>query len=567
MITSLSFAGGAQLTILPTGPGGPTGPVPDHAWTGTSVKFKKPDGSWGNSVDLKGAKGDKGDTGARTELRYNDGVLQWRLAAQTPADAWKNLIDLGDYVDAAAASQAAAAASASAASASAGAAATSVVQAQAWRDAAASLTNTSAAKASAADAAATRAEGAAQALESVVSAYKPDAIDKVFATPTKSIEFLDGFMPRDMVFSRASAGTCFGPDGALRLIDVNEMRHDYDPITGAYRGALIEPGATNLIKYNGDFSQAWNMVNLAAFETVTKNGIVFRKVAAASTAPTLFVQHVASAGNASGNTMSVLAMKGSGHPIAQIFLLRNATTATVLVQINVDLDAGTFTYSGGLPGGRMTKVVDGVWLIELTAATGINSGDTLSCYCCFGGAVAAAGVHTWVAMPQLEAGLVATSRIATASTAVTRAPDVASMPVGDWYRQDEGTVLIEARAPAVAPSGTRALMDLGDGATNGRHRLIMSGLVPSYTVTVAGVIVAALDAAAVPAGADFRVAASWRSGRLALSVNGAAPIVSTAYAGAMPAATTLVPGSLVRRPLAYWPRVLSDADLQTLSRL
>ena len=42
---------------------GPVGPSPEHEWSGTELKFKNPDGSWGTSVDLKGAKGDTGKTG------------------------------------------------------------------------------------------------------------------------------------------------------------------------------------------------------------------------------------------------------------------------------------------------------------------------------------------------------------------------------------------------------------------------------------------------------------------------------------------------------------------------
>jgi hypothetical protein len=50
----------------PTGPQGEPGeigPMPDHRWRGTKLKFEKPDGSWGEEVDLKGPKGDKGAPG------------------------------------------------------------------------------------------------------------------------------------------------------------------------------------------------------------------------------------------------------------------------------------------------------------------------------------------------------------------------------------------------------------------------------------------------------------------------------------------------------------------------
>jgi hypothetical protein len=44
---------------------GPKGDRPAHQWNGTRIQFEGPDGTWSNSVDLKGDKGDKGDRGDR----------------------------------------------------------------------------------------------------------------------------------------------------------------------------------------------------------------------------------------------------------------------------------------------------------------------------------------------------------------------------------------------------------------------------------------------------------------------------------------------------------------------
>src|SRR5690606_20463375 len=40
---------------------GPKGDKPAHEWSGTSLSFENPDGSMGESVNLKGQKGDKGE--------------------------------------------------------------------------------------------------------------------------------------------------------------------------------------------------------------------------------------------------------------------------------------------------------------------------------------------------------------------------------------------------------------------------------------------------------------------------------------------------------------------------
>lgn len=49
--------------VGPVGPAGPKGDVPDHAWSGTRLRFENPDGSWGTYVDLQGEPGTSGADG------------------------------------------------------------------------------------------------------------------------------------------------------------------------------------------------------------------------------------------------------------------------------------------------------------------------------------------------------------------------------------------------------------------------------------------------------------------------------------------------------------------------
>lgn len=45
------------------GEDGAMGPMPDHQWQGTRLRFEEPNGDWGKFVDLKGDKGDRGSPG------------------------------------------------------------------------------------------------------------------------------------------------------------------------------------------------------------------------------------------------------------------------------------------------------------------------------------------------------------------------------------------------------------------------------------------------------------------------------------------------------------------------
>lgn len=65
-------ADGARGERGPAGPRGPAGrdgvdgrdgergPMPDHQWKGTKLRFQKPDGAWGKYTDLKGEPGKGG---------------------------------------------------------------------------------------------------------------------------------------------------------------------------------------------------------------------------------------------------------------------------------------------------------------------------------------------------------------------------------------------------------------------------------------------------------------------------------------------------------------------------
>ncbi|KKL24635.1 hypothetical protein LCGC14_2413340, partial [marine sediment metagenome] len=50
--------GASGLSIV-----GPVGGVPAHVWEGTRLRFKFPDGSWGNAVELRGLRGANGSKG------------------------------------------------------------------------------------------------------------------------------------------------------------------------------------------------------------------------------------------------------------------------------------------------------------------------------------------------------------------------------------------------------------------------------------------------------------------------------------------------------------------------
>lgn len=60
------------------GPKGEKGDTPKHRWKGTKLQFEKPDGSWGDMVELIGAPGKKGKDGNAPEHEVNGLKVRFR---------------------------------------------------------------------------------------------------------------------------------------------------------------------------------------------------------------------------------------------------------------------------------------------------------------------------------------------------------------------------------------------------------------------------------------------------------------------------------------------------------
>lgn len=83
------------------GPQGPKGDKPDHEWVGTGLRFEKPDGTWGQAVDLRGQRGSRGGSGGASsqpdkayparDIAYENGQVK---TVRLYLDAQKTVLDM-----------------------------------------------------------------------------------------------------------------------------------------------------------------------------------------------------------------------------------------------------------------------------------------------------------------------------------------------------------------------------------------------------------------------------------------------------------------------------------------
>ena len=176
---------------------------------------------------------------------------------------------------------------------------------------------------------------------------------------------------------------------------------------------------------------------------------------------------------------------------------------------------------------------------------------------------------------QLEEGAFPTSYIPTEANQVTRAADIASVnTLSPWYNASEGTLYFEGSVPVILPTG-RPGVTLGNAAADNRFTLRQT-LVNGISAVAALPIVTVFTPPAVNpiAGVPWRQALSFNASNIYHSVNGG-PVAAAAHSVNLANISTLYIGSTNNlvgqqhsghiRSLRYWPRLLSNAELQQVT--
>ena len=413
-------------------------------------------------------------------------------------------------------------------------------------------------------------------------------LDLSFMTP--------GTLPPGITFTRASTATYFDSTGTMQTAATNAPRWDYNPSTHALNGLLIEEARTN----NALNITSWGLFN----STVVNNaGIApdgtntFTRVV--ETAATTFfgMDCLVPIVNAAANRYSLFAKAAE----RRYLQLVHDDSGSNGVFATFDLLAGTVTQASAAYGtatspsfAAIQAVGNGVWrcsisstlpgTVSRTIALLSNSG-TPGLFPQYAGSTTN-GLLIWGA--QLESGLYTTSYIPTTTTAgVVRARDAVTQPVAAWFDQTKGSLAFEYMLEGVVASAFSA--PAAFVGANANNDIIMvdefttTGSTPTAPtlgwdeIFVSGTSNGTCTYAATPvtAGPVHKGAAAWVVGSgLNGAHNGVRPISFNNAITALPVITTLaIAGpvhfqaqpSLWARRARYWPRVLSNAELQSVT--
>ena len=141
--------------------------------------------------------------------------------------------------------------------------------------------------------------------------------------PSLNLNFQGGKLDSRVTFARSTTGTFVGSDGLIQTAAINTPRFDYDPVTLACKGLLIEEQRVNLLTYSDDFSNAaWTKTNA----TVTANAVAAPD--GTTTADTL------TASGANGTLIQDLGVVASAAKAAGLWLKRKTGTGNVDLTLN-----------------------------------------------------------------------------------------------------------------------------------------------------------------------------------------------------------------------------------------
>jgi hypothetical protein len=323
---------------------------------------------------------------------------------------------------------------------------------------------------------------------------------------------------------------------------VHAARFDFDPVTHAAKGLLIEEARTNVVLQNRDLTAAaWVKTGC----TAAKNQIGVDGVANSASSLT------ATAANAT--SLQAITLASSAR--YQSAYVKRLTGSGV---VNMTMNGGT-TWTPVTVTSSWTRV-------EIPSATITNPS--------VGFQIVTSGDAIAVDAVQNENGAYATSAMLTTTASFARAADSAVMTgtnFSNWYNQTAGTFVAEF--DLLNATGTRGILSADNNATAESIRLYGSGTDPKVTIIDNSVTQADLDLGTIAANTNYKLGVAYAVNDIAACLNGGTVGLDTA--ATLPTPTQLRIGAEsatiannldghVRR-IQFFNTAKSDAELQALT--
>lgn len=343
--------------------------------------------------------------------------------------------------------------------------------------------------------------------------------------PSVNFDFTTSVLDARINFSRSlNTATRINASGFIEQINADLARFDFNPVTLACRGLLIEDQRTNsLLRSNAFSTSPWSIAGsggspaaiLSASAGTSPDGTNNAwKLIAGTGAGTHYIQQTI--GAYTSGTFSLYA-KAAEKSVVRLAMFNSGTVASF------DLSNGTSSGSGT----RTITPVGGGWY-RCTVYNAGSSNTLIQVYT--GDNLAGNGTDgVLIYGAQFEnGGAYSTSYIPTTNATVTRNADVATITganFSDWWQASKGGVLVRARPGTV--SGVRPWLQFDDGTDNEIIALRGNTTNPELYIVDGGVAQAQIDAGTIAANTDYSLTGWWATNDCKARLDSGAVVTDT----------------------------------------
>ena len=379
-------------------------------------------------------------------------------------------------------------------------------------------------------------------------------------------------------FTRASIGTYYDSAGTLQTATSGTPRFDYDPVTHAAKGILIEESRTNLIQVSSainSFGQIAVSVqtNNAQAPDGTSNADKVISSNVSSNTHTAYAQY--STSTAGTYTFSAY-LKSAEYTYASLVLHPGTAADEVGIKVNLtngSVVGGFSRHANTLPQSYSVQSVGNGWYrVVITQNFATVSGVTYHIWLTPDSSTSigtswtgdgVSGVYAWGA--QLEQGSFATSYIPTTTVAVTRAADVITLLTSPWTGSDNETIF--AQADSTVPQTNWSSIFVHNQSYSGNRYLLM-GSNGTITGGFGGVNVTTSNQ--VSSNTQFKAGVTFQTSNTVTSLNGSA-VTGAAVGRNSPSSVGIgfgnarsLNGHLLK--IKYYPNAVTDTQLQLMTQ-
>lgn len=396
--------------------------------------------------------------------------------------------------------------------------------------------------------------------------------------PSLTLDFMGATLDPRITFTRAGAtATRVNASGNIETVAADTPRFDYNPVTLALRGLLVEVGATNLVLQSQNFGTTWALTNATvATGALSPNGSTNSDRIVETAVNSVHQAAQSSVPLTIGQTyrFSVYVKAAQRNWIAM--QLSTGFTSAPGQYFNVSTGALGSVISG-TPAGRIENAGNGWYRCSIQGVASATSGLVVIYLASGNGTVVYLGdvnngLSLWGA--QLELGSVETSYIPTTTTSVVRNADIAVMTGANFTNALTATQNgIVAEGSFKGTSGFNPMVSLDAGSPNTNSvRIRGNGATTELAVYAGAAFTVQLNGGARAANTVYKVGGAAKSTDYGISVNAATPVGQ--LSGAYPSGinqmqiggdgTDFMNGWL--RSIRAWPQRLINAEIQAFSK-